>query len=116
MLRVFHYRSRQIRTGIEQVVLDLPQHIRDLSVRVAQRQGGPDRGVGLVAIRVCHQSGVGFGDTGHIAQSRRSVIAGSGIDAGQVDCHEQTVLADWLGSLTRQNPFTTLTGWPSVSS
>ncbi len=72
---------------------------------MAQRQGGPDRSVGpLVAIRVCHQSGVGFGDTGHITQSRRSVIAGSGIDAGQVDCHEQTVLADWLSSDKGKTP------------
>ena len=79
--------------------LDLAQHVENPLIRIAQRHGDANCGIGLVAVGVCRQSRVVLRDPAEVAETSAPVIAGSRIDAGQVYGHEQngtgpTSLAD----------------------
>src|SRR5437667_433467 len=53
----------------------------------AERQGQAERGVGLLGVGVRGDPRVRLGDPGEIAQPGRPVVAGLGVDAGQVHGH-----------------------------
>src|SRR3954467_7640029 len=91
MLGLLDDRSGQVSARIEEVVLNLPQHFEHLLVRVTQRNGNSDGGVGLVAVGVRREPRIVLGNPAEVAQPGRSVVTGAGVDAGQVYSHGETV-------------------------
>src|SRR6478609_3593970 len=91
MLGLLDDRSGQVSAGIEEVVLNLPQYLEDLLVRLADGDGDADGSVGLVAVGVGRKPRIILGNPAEVAQSRRSVVTGTGVDAGQMYGHGETV-------------------------
>ncbi len=87
ILRVLHDRSRQIRAGVEQIVLDLPKNGYEAFRRISEGERDPECGVRFVAVRVRAQSRVVLRYPRKVAQSGRSVVARAGVDPGEVDSH-----------------------------
>lgn len=87
VLRILEDRSRQIGARVEKIALDRADHRVDRFGRVAQCENHTEAGVGLVAVSVGNQSFVVLGHPREIAQPGGPVVAGSRIDAGEVDGH-----------------------------
>lgn len=98
VLRFGLHRGGEVGAGVEQVVLDLPQDRPDLLGRVAQcHRDPPDRSVRLVAVGIGDQPRIVLRHTGEIAESGGPVVAGPGIDLGEVYGHSVTVPASGVG-------------------
>ena len=67
MLGILHDRSGQVRTRVEQVILNLPQHLENLLTGVPKCDGNADGRVGFVAIGVCRQSRIVLGNPAEVA-------------------------------------------------
>ena len=80
---------------VEQVVLDLAQKLGDVGIDLAQRQHDAEGRIGLVDVGVGAQAGVGLGRSAEVRQRGGAVVAGSGIDAGEVD-HGSSLVAQCL--------------------
>src|SRR5699024_8719611 len=87
VLGVLLDRGRQVRAGVEEVVLHRAQDGRDTLVEATERDGQTDRRVGLVAVRVRHQPGVVLAHTREVGQTRGAVVTGAGIDLRQMNSH-----------------------------
>ena len=87
MLGVLHDRRGQVGAGVEQVVLNLPQHLENLLTGVAKCDGSADGGIGFVAVGVGRQSRIVLGNPAEVAQSGGPVVTGPGVDASQVYSH-----------------------------
>jgi UDP-N-acetylglucosamine 1-carboxyvinyltransferase len=109
MRGILDHRGGEVGTRVEEVILNLSQHVEDPLSRVAQGNCHADGGVGFVAVRVSGKSGVVLRNPAEIAETGGSVVSRSGIDAGQMNCHSQTVPADAHGKLTQPMALFTLT-------
>lgn len=58
MLGILYRRCGQVGASIEEVVLNLPEHVENLLAGVPQRNRNPDGGVGFVTVGVCRQTRV----------------------------------------------------------
>lgn len=85
MLGVFHNRCTQISTDVEKVVLDGSQQRSDLIVDAVMRKDHPDGAIGLVNIGIGPQPRVILSGTAHISEGGGAVVAGSGVDAREID-------------------------------
>src|SRR5699024_7383319 len=81
-------RRGQIRPGVEEVVLHDRQHRGHPLVEVGARERHAEGGVGLLAVRVCHEAGVVLRHAGEVGQAGGAVVAGAGVDACEVNSHE----------------------------
>ena len=70
MLGLLDDRGGQVRAGVEQIVLDLPQHGENPLVGRAECDGHAERRVRFVAIGVGLESRVVLGYPAEIAESR----------------------------------------------
>ena len=82
----------QVGADVEQVVLHLPQRHEQLLGEAADRHGDAERGVALVGVGVGREPDVGLADAAEVAERRRAVVAGLGVDPGQVHGHGPTVV------------------------
>jgi UDP-N-acetylglucosamine 1-carboxyvinyltransferase len=86
-LRILDDRSRQIGPRVEEIALDGADHRMHRFGRIAQCENHTEARVGLVAVRVGNESFVVLGHPREIAEPGGPVVAGSRIDAGEVDGH-----------------------------
>ena len=91
VLGVRNDRRREIRAGVEQVVLDLAEHVDDLLGRGAECESDADARVRFVAVRVRDEPWIVLGHAGEIAQPGSAVVAGPGVNPRQVNSHGATV-------------------------
>src|SRR5699024_6713704 len=95
VLRVLGHRRGQIRADVEQVVLHVGQHLRRNLVDLAHGQRHADRGIGLLDLRVGDQTGIGLVYAGEITHPGGAVVAGTGIDARDVNSHDTSLTRRW---------------------
>src|SRR5699024_1492303 len=85
-------RDAQVGADVEQVVLDPGQHTKQVVIETTPTGsatfGGDNHtegGIRLVRVGIGHQTGVGLGHAGKIAECRGAVVAGSRVDPGEID-------------------------------
>lgn len=91
MFGILDHGSGQIRTRVEQVVLDLAQHGAHAFIRIPHSNRNPDSRVGFVTVGVGDEPAVVLRDSAEIAEPGSAVVTGAGVDAGQVNSHGRTV-------------------------
>src|SRR5207302_3647910 len=79
------YRVGQVGPHVEQLVLDPAQHGLDRIGQLPERDRRPDRGVGLLHVRVRPQPRIGPRPPAPVRQRRRPVVPRPGVDTRQND-------------------------------
>ena len=86
---LFYDRRTKIRPHIEEVILDsyqqFPNVVIDPSVHAPVSEDHTDGAIGFVDVGVGLESGIIFSCPAHVPQRRGAIVAGSGVNARQID-------------------------------
>ncbi len=78
-------RGREVGADVEEVVLHPLEGGPDVVGDRSGREDDADRGIRLVGVGVCREPRVGLARAAEVAERRRPVVAGPGVDPGEVD-------------------------------
>ena len=89
--RVGDDRCREVGPDVEQVVLHAEQELLDVGGQAAERECDAESRVGLIAVAKGGQSLIGLRRARAVDEGGRSVVAGLGVDARQVNRHARSL-------------------------